>query len=170
MKKLRISPLLSAIILIIVGVILVLYSGDALSTILRIVAIGLLVIGVIGVSSYFLGKDDGKKSVWRMLIAAIEAIAGLIILIRPQIILNIYPIAMGIIIAVDGLGNLFQALSMKRRANSHWKPMLILACITIVFGIIIVCNPFSTLNALTSVIGIVLAYDGVTRFLAAVRK
>ena len=65
---------------------------------------------------------------------------------------------------------LFQALSMKRRANSHWKPMLILACITIVLGIIIVCNPFSTLNALTSVIGIVLAYDGVTRFLAAVRK
>ena len=48
--------------------------------------------------------------------------------------------------------------------------MLILACITIVLGIIIVCNPFSTLNALTSVIGIVLAYDGVTRFLAAVRK
>jgi uncharacterized membrane protein HdeD (DUF308 family) len=105
-----------------------------------------------------------------MLIAAIEAIAGLVILVRPQIILNIYPIAMGIIIAVDGLGNLFQALSMKRRENSHWKPMLILACITILLGIIIVLNPFSTLNALTSVIGIVLAYDGVTRFLAVVRK
>ena len=43
MKKLRLSPLLSALILIIVGVILVLYSGDALSTILRVVAAGLLV-------------------------------------------------------------------------------------------------------------------------------
>ena len=49
MKKLRLSPLLSALILIIVGVILVLYSGDALSTILRVVAAGLLVVGVIGV-------------------------------------------------------------------------------------------------------------------------
>ena len=170
MKRIRISPLLSALILIVVGVILVLYSGDALSTLLRIVAIGLLIVGVIGVTGYFNGKDDGRKSIWRMLVAAVEAIAGLIILIRPQIILNIYPIAMGIIIAVDGLGNLFHALSMKRQNDSHWKALLILACITILLGIIIVCNPFSTLNALTSVVGVVLAYDGVTRAIAALRR
>lgn len=59
---------------------------------------------------------------------------------------------------------------MKRQNDSHWKALLILACITILLGIIIVCNPFSTLNALTSVVGVVLAYDGVTRAIAALRR
>ena len=170
MKKTHISPLFVGLIMIVLGVILVLYSGQAMATILRITAVGFLVAGAVGVAGYFLGKDDEKKSILKLFVYAIEAMAGLIVLINPKFILDIYPIAMGIIIAVDGLGNLFQALSMKKQEGKPWKAMLLLSVITILLGIMIICNPFSMLNVLTIVIGAVLVYDGLTKVIAAVNS
>ena len=144
MKKTHISPLFVGLIMIVLGVILVLYSGQAMATILRITL--------------------------KLFVYAIEAMAGLIVLINPKFILDIYPIAMGIIIAVDGLGNLFQALSMKKQEGKPWKAMLLLSVITILLGIMIICNPFSMLNVLTIVIGVVLVYDGLTKVIAAVNS
>ena len=158
------------LIMIVLGVILVVYSGQAMATILRITAVGFLVFGTVGIVGFFLGKDDDKKSIPKLVVYAIEGLGGLIALINPQFIMDIYPIAMGIIIAIDGLGNLFQALSMKKQEGKPWKAMLLLSVITILLGIVIICNPFSTLNVLTIVIGVVLVYDGLTKVIAVVKK
>ena len=170
MKKKQINPLFMGLIMIVLGVILVVYSGQAMATILRITAVGFLVFGTVGILGFFLGKDDDKKSIPKLFVYAIEVLAGLIALINPQFIMDIYPIAMGIIIAIDGLGNLFQALSMKKQEGKPWKAMLLLSVITILLGIVIICNPFSTLNVLTIVIGVVLVYDGLTKVIAVVKK
>lgn len=170
MKKSHISPLFTGLIMIVLGVILVMYSDQAMATILRITAVGFLIVGAIGVAGFFLGKDDEKKSILKLIVSVIEALAGLIVLINPQFIIDIYPAAMGIIIAVDGFGNLFQALSMKKKEGKPWKVMLVLAVITILLGIMVICNPFSTLKVLTIVIGAVLVYDGLSKVIATVLK
>ena len=170
MKKTHTSPLFIGLIMIVLGVILVLYSGQAMATILLITAVGFLVVGAVGIAGFFLGRDDDKKSIPKLFVYVIEALAGLIVLINPKFIMDIYPAAMGIIIAVDGLGNLFQALGMKKQEGKTWKAMLLLSVITILLGILVICNPFSTLNVLTIVIGAVLVYDGLTKVIAVVKK
>lgn len=169
MKK-KLAPLLRALILVIVGVILVLYSGDALTTILRIIGIGLLLVGVIGVAGYFLGKDKNIRSFWRMLVAAVETIIGIVILASPKFVLSLYPIVVGVLIILNGLSNLLSAHGMKQREDRSWKVMLILALITIILGIIVICNPFATVSALTSVIGAILVYDGITSAITVLKK
>ena len=61
MKKKQINPLFMGLIMIVLGVILVVYSGQAMATILRITAVGFLVFGTVGIVGFFLGKDDDKK-------------------------------------------------------------------------------------------------------------
>ena len=95
MKKKQINPLFMGLIMIVLGVILVVYSGQAMATILRITAVGFLVFGTVGIVGFFLGKDDDKKSIPKLFVYAIEVLAGLIALINPQFIMDIYPIAMG---------------------------------------------------------------------------
>ena len=170
MKKARTSPLLIGLIMIVLGVILVLYSGEAMATILRIAAVGFLIVGAVGIVGYFLGKDDDKKSIPRLFVYAIEAIAGLVVLINPKFVMDIYPVVMGIIIIVDGIGGLFHALAMRKEKGKPWQTMAILAGITVLLGILVICNPFATLNTLTIVIGVILVYDGVTRVIAAIKK
>ena len=170
MEKKNNSSLLSATVMIIVGIILAVFSGEALITILRVVGIGLLVVGAIGVISYFTSNNNEEKSFCKMLISAVEAIGGLLVLAAPKLFLNIYPIAMGILITLDGFGNLFQAFSLKKTGLDSWKTMLILAIISIVLGIVIICNPFSTISVLTTIIGVILIYDGILKLIPSLKK
>ena len=169
MKKSKSSETLSAVVLIAAGVLMILFAGEGLAVVLRLLGAGLLILGGIGVASYYRGKNQ-DKSVWKMLLAAVEAVAGLILLVSPKLVLSVYPIIVGLIVIAHGLWDLLNALNGKRRNEVSWKPLFIFSVITILLGVVILCRPFATADLLTTLIGIVLAYDGITTLLTAKKK
>ena len=62
MKKTHTSPLFIGLIMIVLGVILVLYSGQAMATILRITAVGFLVVGAVGIAASFWAEMMIKRA------------------------------------------------------------------------------------------------------------
>ena len=170
MKRSKLSTILTALVLAVIGTVLVLFPGKALITILRVVGVGLILIGGIGVISYFVQKAPEKKSLWKMLVSAVEAIVGIVILANPALVISIYPVIMGIVIIIDGLSNVLTSISMKRHSISAWKYSLVLALISILLGTIILCNPFSTASALISIIGVVLIYDAISNIIIMLKK
>lgn len=170
MKKSKLGVILTALVMAVIGTVLVLFPGQALITILRIVGVGLILIGGIGVVGYFVQKDPEKKSIWKMLVSAAEAVIGVVILANPALVISIYPVIMGIVIILDGLSNVLSAISMKQHGISAWKYSIVLSLITIALGVIILCNPFSTVSALISIIGVVLIYDAISNILIALKR
>ena len=65
-------------------------------------------------------------------------------------------------IIIHGLVDLQAALNIKRGGYEKWWVSLILALVTIVLGTLILVDPFSALDALLILIGIVLVFDGIS--------
>lgn len=160
MKRSKMNAIVSMIIMIAVGVFLLIRPGDTLTTAVRIIGIALLVLGAVGIASQLVKKDD--RSVISLIISAVEAVIGIIIIASPAFVVSLFPIIVGVIIALYGLSDLLAALNMKKADNGGWKLALILSVITIILGIVLFANPFKTMSTLVRIIGVVLVYKGVT--------
>ena len=112
MKKTKINMIVSMLIMIAVGIFLLIRPGDTLTTAVRIFGIALLVLGAVGVVSQLLQKDD--RSVISLIISAVEAVVGIIIIASPAFVVSLFPIVVGVIVALYGLSDLITALNMKK--------------------------------------------------------
>lgn len=160
MKKSKINAIVSTIIIIAVGVFLLIRPGETLTTAVRLFGIALLVLGAMGVVSQLIKRDD--RSVISLIISVVEAVIGIIIIASPAFVVSLFPIIVGIIIALYGLSDLLAALNMKKADIGSWKIALILSVITIILGIVLFVNPFKTMSTLVRIIGVVLVYKGIT--------
>lgn len=154
------SSFLSLAIMLAVGVFFLLHPGDTLITAARIIGIALIVIGAIGVLNQLLRKED--KIVPAIIVYGVEVIAGIIILSSPAFVISLYPIIIGIIVVLYGVSDVLSSIQMKRLGIAAWKPSIILAAISVILGIVILCNPFGTVSALVRIIGVVLIYKAIT--------
>lgn len=147
-------------IMLVVGIIFLVYPGGTLITATRILGIALLLMGAVGIVLPLLRKED--MSTPDVIVSAVEAIAGIIVLASPHFVISLYPVIVGIIIALYGLSDVMTALHMKQVDIGSWKTALILAVITVVLGVVVLVNPFKTMSVLVRIVGIVLIYKGIT--------
>ena len=149
-----------SVVLIIVGLILVIRPTMPALVITRIIGVALLVSGA---GSLF-GWSRNRESTTAMDggLGGLMAVAGLVLLIWPGLLVNLIPVAVGIGILVHGVTNLFKALELKKAGYSAWVTPLVLAVLSILGGIFILSNPMGMIKSIFRVIGIVLIYNGVT--------
>ena len=160
MMKGKTSSFLSLAIMLAVGVFFLLHPGDTLISAARIVGIALIVIGALGMVNQLLRKDE--KIMAAVIVYAVEIIAGIIILSSPAFVISLYPIIIGIIVVIYGASDVLSAIQMKRLGMESWKPSIVLAAISVILGVLILLNPFSTVSTLVRIIGIVLIYKAIT--------
>ena len=166
MKRSKLSSILVGLALIVFGVILFGFPVETIATVFRVVGIGLLLVGAIGMISYFVSKEE-RKPLKSLLVGIIEAVIGLLFLANPAFIASIYPVILGIVIAIDDLSSLYDAFIMKKAGAQRWSLAAVLSVVTILLGVIILCNPFSTAVMLMKITGVVLIYDGVVSLIMA---
>jgi len=170
MAKIRKNPVLLSILMLVFGVILVAKPGLTLQVIVRLLGIGLLIGGAITLWGYFKGTNEEKTSYLNLCGGVLAAAAGFVVLVRPSVIVNLFPTVMGILVLLNGIINLTKTLDLKKNGLINWKPPCILALITIVSGIVILANPFSTMELLVMAIGAALIYNGASSVFIHTRK
>ena len=167
MKKL--SPVVSALIMIIAGVLLFVYPATSLLAAVRLLGVAVLLYGAFGLVAN-LSRKSGERSVLALAYSAIVAILGIIIIASPDFIISVFPIVAGVLIAISGVESLMKALSLKKSGDAQWTLLMILSLITIAFGILIFANPFGTQATLVRVFACGLVYDGVVNLIAGVKS
>ena len=167
MKKAKSASVLVSLVILALGVILVIKPGSTLNFICRIVGIAFLLAAAVGaVFALGAGAGDRRSRTLFILGAAIAAIAGIILLANPRFVISLLPIAVGLGVIANGAVNLSQAISISR-SGRHGGIHIVLAVATIVLGILIFANPFSTIELLVRIMGIILIYDGVSNIVTA---
>ena len=161
MKNSKLSKILSLVVIALVGLFLVIYPGDTLNIVVGVFGCALLLIGVIGIVSYFLPKNKNSRSTMDLLISIVEAIVGPIVVSNIGFVISLFPIFAGVIIALQGVLYLISTLRMKSDNNS-WKPGLVLSLVMIAFGILIIANPFATQATLVRLTGVALIYNAIS--------
>lgn len=155
---------LLSVLMIILGLVLAIWPGHVMTTTLTILGIALLIGGALLIYSWYSGRTR-ISSVITLAEGIVMLVAGLILLISPKFIISIVPFCVGTVITLNGIFNLAQALDQRKANYSHWVSSLAMAILTIVLGVLILFNPFSTMEMLVVAIGIIIIYNGVSNLL-----
>ena len=147
-------------ITIALGMVLVIYPGETLDTLVKVLGIAIVVISGVVLASTLIAKDKIGYDVFQVVGAIIALIAGIIILADRGLIISIFPIVTGLSIIAYGVFGVINALNFKKYYSMGWQASLAFSIITIIVGLVIAGNPFGTMNTIVRLIGIVLIYNG----------
>lgn len=162
LKKLKTNVVISAALCILLGIVLVVWPALSMQIVCTAIGAVLLIGGGVRLAAYFTAKDGSVYAQMNLITGIILAVVGVWILLQPDKVLVIIPIIVGIVIALHGVNNLQQTVTLCREKYDRWWVALILGLLTVGFGILLVCKPFQALDTAVKLIGIFLIYDGVS--------
>lgn len=166
MKKILKSTLITALVLIALGIYMVLSPGAALSNIIKVIGIAIIVAGAVTVLLYVLNKEG--NSLTTLAAGIILVVAGIVFLVKPGAIEKIFPTVVGILVIVNGVLNLIASLKARKAGAPVWIVGLILSVLTVALGIMILTQPLFLMNQIVRIVGIVLIVMGVSSLLSGV--
>lgn len=151
---------LMSVLFILLGVLFLVFPETSGKMVCYILAGVLCILGVVRIVSYFLAEVASESYRPDFTVGIVLLGFGIFIFAKPQVILSILPIAVGISVLLDSLLKLQSAIDMLRMKSSGWWIMLVLTVITAVLGVIMLVDPFATAAVFLQFIGISLIVTG----------
>ena len=152
--------------LIILGLLLVLLPEAAGMYICYISGVVCCLMGVVRIIDYFRSGVSLRRYSTGLAFGLILVSAGVFVLVRPQVLLEVIPTVFGIAIIFDSILKLQYSIDMLRLHALNWWLMLIIAAITGTLGALMVLNPFAAASTLIIFGGAALISDGILDLVA----
>ncbi len=121
-----------------------------------------LLAGVWNVVAYF--RRAAEDSLFRreLVWGVIKIGAGTYIIARPQALLGVLPLVMGLVVLYDSLTKLQSALDLLRLGWQYWWSVLLAGGAAAVLGILMIADPFSTADLLIMFCGVTLVINALS--------
>lgn len=163
-KKNRIGYMAISIIVMLLGLCMIIWPVSSAELICTAIGIGLLLISILVVIRYLTAQTRAMSDQIILAVGVILGVLGIILLFRPNWILTLVHVILGILILIDGIFKVIKAFDAKRFALEKWWLILLFAVLTCVFGLVIILNPFAGVSVLMTVIGVILILEGAQNF------
>ena len=167
--KMKRTWIMNSIIMIAIGVLLIMcpvrYMGMVVS------ALGyLLLVGATVMALDFLSSKKALINYVSLTVALIIALLGLFVMVNRGDVLPMLSLIFGLVMVVTGIYDFFNAFVYTRRAGqTAWGLLAVLAVLTIVFGIVLLINPWwETPVKLKTAIGVMLLFSSVVSIIRVV--
>ena len=159
-KKLKWNLILMSLLYLALGIFLLMVPGTALNVVCYALGGVVLACAAVQLIRYFV--------VELTLISGLVCLAlGAFLIIRSDVVVRVLPIVFGLFVIFDSLGRIQNALELRRCEYSSWKIFLLLAVLSVVLGIVMVVDPFGTMETLVMAIGLILILEGALNLLSA---
>lgn len=165
MSKMSQFSIVNLIMFVLVGLFLVIKPATTLSMISYILGLIILIHGIVNLVRYYVNKDKNNLFDFGLVLGIIEVVVAIIFISTPEFVASIIPLILGVWILVNGIFKLQFALNLKSVENDSWIHSLVVSIVSIVFGVVLISNPFSGAVIITRIIGIFLIIYAVLDFL-----
>ena len=162
LKGLKANYTMSAILSIIMWLVLLIWPGTTTQIVSTMLGIVLLSYGIIQIVMFLWTREKTVFSQGILLLGIIFAVIGAWIILKPEMIIMAVPAIVGILIIIHGLHNIIQAVDLKREGYEKWWLALLFGVLTVLFGALLIYNPFGAVEVVVRMIGIFMIYDGVS--------
>ena len=164
LKQIKWSYILSSAAFIFAGVLMIIYPNVTAQVVANILGIAALVYAGINLLGYFMMDVRDTLHNNSFVTGLISAIVGVLILTRRDVLADLIPIILGMVIVLSGFMKLQQGIVARRIGFHSAGIYVVMAAISIVFGIVIMffMNGEKMADILFIVIGVGLVYCGVT--------
>ncbi len=162
LKSLKANYTISAAVCALLGLVLVIWPGATSQIICMLLGGVLLAYGILQIAIYLFNRERTIVLQGMMLLGIVFAVIGLWILLKPEMIIVAVPVIVGVLIVIHGLHNVVQALALKKDGYENWWLAFVLGMLTVIFGGVLIFNPFKAIELVVRIIGVFLIYDGVS--------
>ena len=159
MKK---NYFISAILTIALGAVLVIWPDWSGRILCYLLGAALILMGGIQLIVCIRAERIGFYSKFSMLMNIILILLGVWVCIRPDTVLSLVPVIIGIVLLIHGCMDLQFTMDIKHAGSGKWWIALIFALVTLTLGVFLVMHPFLAFEITMLIIGIGLLYDGIS--------
>lgn len=160
LKGLKANYTVSAGLCMALGLVLLIWPGTTTRLVCMLLGSVLLAYGGFQTVVCLMNKEKTFFSQGMLIFGIVVAVVGLWILLRPEMIIMAVPLIIGVLIIIHGVHNVIQAVELQKEAYDKWWVALLFGILTVIFGGLLVYNPFEAAEAAIRIIGISLIYDG----------
>lgn len=168
LKRVNWQAVLQAFAYIVIGILMIIYPSLSASVASYIIGIAFIVFGGIQLITYFI--LDIADTLYRndFVVGLMALIFGILVIVKQNFIVNLIPIILGLLMMMSGFSKLQRAVIAKRIGYSNSMVYVILATISIVFGVMVMffLSGEAMKQILFIVIGSGLIYCGVSDLFA----
>lgn len=161
LKQLKWNLILMALGLIALGVILIIWPTQTLKTSCYILAVLLIAIGVVSLISYVRKDITGILYRYDLVVGVSAALGGILVIVKAEQLMELIPVVLGFLVTISGILKIQNSIDMLRLGYGTWYIAFAMALINIVFGVVLLINPFAWEIFITC-IGVALVYSGIT--------
>ena len=162
LRQRRTSSVVVALLSIVLGIVLILYKSQAARIFVMVCGYGLLALGIYYTILYFARRSRIAMLQMELLLGIILLLLGIWMVTKTDSVILLIQYVMGAVVVVHGAVDLQASINIRRAGFEKWWVSLLLSAVTLLLGVLIILNPFSALDALLILIGIVLVFDGIS--------
>ena len=155
-KKLKWNLILMSVLYLGLGIFLLMRPSTALNVVCYALGGVVLVCAAVQLVRYFAVERGIFQSQLTLISGIICLGLGAFLILRSDIVVRILPIVFGLFVIFDSLGRI-----------PSWKGFLLLPVLSVVLGVVMILNPFGTMETLVMAIGIILIIEGAINLLSA---
>ncbi|HIV46886.1 MAG TPA: DUF308 domain-containing protein [Candidatus Acutalibacter stercorigallinarum] len=160
LKAIRNSLVLLALLYIVLGVVLILFPATSLNLACLLIGAVTLLYGVVRIFGYT-RAGEGEASRLELAFGIVLAALGVFLLVCPQLLVSLIPIALGAYLLVDSFSAIKRSLEWKSLGFSRWWVSFLVALVLALFGLVMILRPFTLVANLVVFIGVGFLFDGV---------
>lgn len=166
MKKMSSNWMFSAVTSMVIGLLLVLLPGFLTKAAGYLLGAAAVLFGVNRVLTYF-KQEKIYPEFFRgdLMIGLLAGTLGVFVMLNVQTVVSLLPLVFGAILFSNGVVGVQRAVQAQKAAYKQWWLLLIFALLTLGLGVVLVINPFGSLQAAVTLIGAGLMYEGVSDLL-----
>lgn len=152
-EKMWTTSVITSTLLIILGLFLF-FQPEATISIIAYTIGGIIIISGVGTLYKSFKKNQINGFNLELTLAVITIIAGLIVILNKEALASLFPLILGIWIIISSTTKLQYAFTLKTMNNQSWISTLIVAILMMLWGILLIVNPFKGALAITKLIGL----------------
>ena len=162
LDKLKRSSIMSAILLVVLGVVIIVCPVTYIPLFIQLLGYTLIVIAIVMILNFFSGNRSLMEYV-KFTGALILGIAGILALVYQDNVMRVLAWVSGFLLVLDGARTMFHAFTYARRSQRKgWWVLAILSLLLIVAGIVVLVNPWwDTPEMLMKVIGCAVFFSAI---------
>lgn len=160
LRKIKANVVVSSLLCVGLGFVLVIWPGMSMQIVCTAIGVVLILTGVLKIAEYFIMKDGSLYAQTNLIFGIVLTVVGVWITVKPDQVLAIIPIIVGIVIIIHGIRKMQQAVALHKNRYDKWWVALILGLLTAGLGVLLICEPFAALDTVVMLIGFFLIYDG----------
>lgn len=162
LKEIKWDALLQGVLYVLLGMAALLIPETMQRTLGYIIGVVLIVAGAISMICYLLREPHQNYYRNDFVHGLVSISIGCVVLYKVELIVALIPFILGLLVLASGCGKLQDVIDMKRLNYGNWIAMLVLASVNVIFGVVLICNPFKAAVFLFRIIGVGLIFSGVT--------